>query len=47
VAKRLNLSITTVSRALDGYDDVAEGTRALVAHTAQEMGYEPNRSMLI
>ena len=27
VAKRLNLSITTVSRALDGYDDVAVDTR--------------------
>lgn len=44
VARRLNLSITTVSRALDGYDDVAEGTRVLVAKTAQEMGYEPNRA---
>lgn len=44
VAKQLNLSITTVSRALDGYDDVAEETRALVVRTAQEMGYEPNRA---
>jgi LacI family transcriptional regulator len=44
VAKRLNLSITTVSRALDGYDDVAEGTRSLVERTAREMGYEPNRA---
>ena len=30
VAKRLNISITTVSRALDGYDDVAERTRQMV-----------------
>jgi LacI family transcriptional regulator len=44
VAKRLNLSITTVSRALDGYDDVAEETRQLVINTAQEMGYVPNRA---
>jgi LacI family transcriptional regulator len=44
VAKRLNLSITTVSRALDGYGDVAEGTRKLVVRTAQEMGYTPNRA---
>jgi len=44
VAKRLNLSITTVSRALDGYDDVAEDTRQLVIRTAQEMGYTPNRA---
>lgn len=44
VAKRLNLSITTVSRALDGYDDVAEETRRLVNQTAQEMGYVPNQA---
>jgi hypothetical protein len=30
VAKRLNLAIATVSRALDGYGDVAESTRKLV-----------------
>jgi LacI family transcriptional regulator, galactose operon repressor len=42
VAKRLNVSITTVSRALDGYSDVAESTRQLVIKTAQEMGYVPN-----
>ena len=39
-----NLSITTVSRALDGYDDVAETTRQLVVKTAQEMGYIPNQA---
>ena len=44
VAKKLNLSITTISRALDGYDDVAESTRKLVIETAQEMGYAPNRA---
>jgi len=44
VARRLNLSITTVSRALDGYDDVAENTRQLVIRTTQEMGYVPNRA---
>lgn len=44
VAKKLNLSITTVSRALDGYDDVAERTRKLVIETAHEMGYTPNRA---
>lgn len=44
VAKRLNLSITTVSRALDGYDDVAEETRQRVIKVAREMGYEPNRA---
>lgn len=44
VARRLNLSITTVSRALDGYTDVAVATRQLVVRTAQEMGYVPNRA---
>jgi len=44
VAKRLNLSITTVSRALDGYDDVAEETRQRVIEAAREMGYTPNQA---
>ena len=44
VAKKLNLSITTVSRALDGYDDVAQPTRELVVKTARQMGYSPNRA---
>jgi DNA-binding LacI/PurR family transcriptional regulator len=44
VAKQLGLSIYTVSRALDGYDDVAERTRQLVIETASEMGYVPNRA---
>jgi LacI family transcriptional regulator len=44
VAKKLKLSITTVSRALDGYDDVAEQTRQLVIRTAREMDYVPNRA---
>jgi LacI family transcriptional regulator len=44
VAKKLNLSITTVSRALDGYDDVAQHTRELVTKTANRMGYAPNRA---
>jgi LacI family transcriptional regulator len=44
VAKKLNLSITTVSRALDGYDDVAEETRQQVIETARRLGYTPNRA---
>ena len=42
IAERLGLSVTTVSRALAGYSDVAEQTRQLVLQTAQEMGYYPN-----
>jgi LacI family transcriptional regulator len=42
LARTLNLSITTVSRALDGYSDVSVKTRERVIHTAQEMGYSPS-----
>jgi LacI family transcriptional regulator len=42
LAKTLNLSITTVSRALDGYSDVSEKTRERVIRVAQEMGYSPS-----
>jgi LacI family transcriptional regulator len=42
LAEKLNLSITTVSRALDGYSDVSEETRQRVIHAANEMGYEPS-----
>jgi LacI family transcriptional regulator len=42
LVKELNLYITTVSRALDGYSDVAESTRARVVQVAQEMGYAPS-----
>lgn len=42
LAKSLNLSITTVSRALDGYPDVSEATRLRVKAAAEESGYTPN-----
>ena len=42
IARRVGYSVTTVSRALGGYDDVAEETRQLILKTAQEMGYRPN-----
>jgi len=38
----LGLSITTVSRALAGYGDVAPATRQRVLKAAQEMGYVPD-----
>ena len=44
LAKSLGLSITTVSRALDGYSDVSEKTRQRVKAAAEEMGYIPNLS---
>jgi LacI family transcriptional regulator len=42
IAQTVGYSITTVSRALAGYDDVAESTRQLIARTAVEMGYHPD-----
>jgi len=44
VARRLNVSTTTVSRAMDGYSDVSEDTRQLVIKAAHELGYSPNRA---
>ena len=41
-AKRLNLSITTVSRALGGYPDVSEKTRERVKKFALKYQYSPN-----
>ncbi|MGD2205269.1 MAG: LacI family DNA-binding transcriptional regulator [Anaerolineae bacterium] len=42
LAAKLDLSITTVSRALAGYDDVADATRQRVLQAADELGYVPD-----
>jgi len=42
LAKHLNLSITTVSRALNGYSDVSPRTRERVEEAAARLGYSPN-----
>ena len=42
LAKKLNLSITTVSRALGGYSDVSEKTRERVKKFAIKYNYSPN-----
>lgn len=42
VAKKVNLSITTVSRALHDYDDVNPETKKRIIEAAREMGYTPN-----
>jgi LacI family transcriptional regulator len=44
LAQSLGLSITTVSRALDGYADVSAATRERVRQAADEAGYRPNAS---
>lgn len=43
IAQRLGLSLTTVSRALNGYDDVSNETKETVRRMAEEMGYVVNR----
>ena len=42
LAKKLDLSITTVSRALGGYSDVSEKTREKVKKYALKYRYSPN-----
>lgn len=42
IAKQLNLSVSTVSKALNGYSDVGEATRNRILQAAQELGYHPN-----
>ena len=41
---RLNLSPTTVSRALGGYSEVSPVTRERVVQAARELGYQPNQA---
>ncbi|WP_191091599.1 LacI family DNA-binding transcriptional regulator [Affinibrenneria salicis] len=42
IAAELGISVTTVSRALGGYDDVAEHTREQILACALQRGYRPN-----
>ncbi len=42
IAEEAGLSITTVSRALAGYNDVNEDTRQRILGIADRLGYQPN-----
>jgi len=42
IARAVGKSVTTVSSALNDYDDVSEETKQLVRRVAREMGYTPN-----
>ncbi|WP_088744087.1 substrate-binding domain-containing protein [Cobetia sp. QF-1] len=44
LASQLGLSVTTVSRALGGFEDVSVATRERVQAFANEVGYQPNQS---
>ncbi|MFP4479058.1 MAG: LacI family DNA-binding transcriptional regulator [Candidatus Izemoplasmatales bacterium] len=42
IAKKLNISTATVSRAINGHSDVKPSTKKKILDTAKEMGYLPN-----
>ena len=42
ISKQTGFSVTTVSRALTGYDDVSKETREKILEIANELGYYPN-----
>lgn len=42
IAQRCGVSIATVSKALNGHQDVGEATRKLIIDTARELGYTAN-----
>ena len=43
ISKKCHVSISTVSRALNGYNDINEETKELVLRTAKELDYIPNK----
>lgn len=42
VAKKLGISYSSVSRAINGKEGVSEETKKLIIETADQMGYKPN-----
>lgn len=44
LASHLGLSKGTISRALNGYPEIADSTRARVLKAATDLGYSPNRA---
>ena len=42
ISKKCGVSPATVSKALNGYDDISPETAALVRRTAKELNYMPN-----
>jgi len=46
IAKRLNVSISTVSRALHEHPSIGLGTKMRVQELAKELNYEPNQTAI-
>ncbi len=44
IAREAKISVTTVSRALNNYDDVNKETKDRIQRIAKELGYIPNRA---
>lgn len=44
VALHASVGVSTVSKVLNGYQDIAESTRARVLAAVQELGYRPSRA---
>src|SRR5665647_3918580 len=44
IAKKLGISVSSVSKGLSGASDVSEDTRQLILNTALEMGYVSRRN---
>ncbi|WP_443937347.1 LacI family DNA-binding transcriptional regulator [Pedobacter sp. MW01-1-1] len=43
IAKELNITVSTVSRALSGFPAISEATKKAVLETAKRLDYSPNR----
>ncbi|MFW0714657.1 LacI family DNA-binding transcriptional regulator [Pedobacter sp. N23S346] len=43
IAKALNITVSTVSRALSGFPAISEATRKAVIETAEKLNYSPNK----
>lgn len=43
IAKELNVTVSTVSRALSGFPAISESTRQSVIETAKKLNYSPNK----
>jgi LacI family transcriptional regulator len=43
IARELNITVSTVSRALNGFSTISDATKKAVAETAERLNYSPNK----